>query len=132
MAESPSPPVTNAVTNPSWERVKIARHPKRPYTLDYLQALVTDFEELHGDRLQMMMERTIDTTARGVIYETFGAHGARGEEIVVRMADKNEIPYFLVDVDPASQEEWVAKMHEGIDLIVSADRAEIQKAALGR
>ncbi len=46
MAESPSP----VVTNPSWERVKIARHPKRPYTLDYVQALLTEFEELHGDR----------------------------------------------------------------------------------
>jgi acetyl-CoA carboxylase carboxyl transferase subunit alpha len=30
--------------------VKIARHQKRPYTLDYVQALLTDFEELHGDR----------------------------------------------------------------------------------
>ena len=46
MADSPSP----VITNPSWERVKIARHPKRPYTLDYVQALITDFEELHGDR----------------------------------------------------------------------------------
>lgn len=30
--------------------VQIARHPKRPYTLDYIGALFTDFEELHGDR----------------------------------------------------------------------------------
>jgi acetyl-CoA carboxylase carboxyl transferase subunit alpha len=37
-------------TNPSWERVQIARHPKRPHTLDYVQRLLTDFEELHGDR----------------------------------------------------------------------------------
>src|SRR5579863_3466834 len=50
MSDSPSPPVINAATNPSWERVKIARHPKRPYTLDYIQALSTEFEELHGDR----------------------------------------------------------------------------------
>src|SRR5450759_4368062 len=35
----------------AWERVKIARHPKRPFTLDYLQASFTDFTELHGDRL---------------------------------------------------------------------------------
>ena len=33
-----------------WQRVQLARHPKRPYTLDYLQALFTDFNELHGDR----------------------------------------------------------------------------------
>jgi acetyl-CoA carboxylase carboxyl transferase subunit alpha len=36
--------------NPSWERVQIARHPKRPHTLDYVHRLLTDFEELHGDR----------------------------------------------------------------------------------
>jgi len=37
-------------TNPSWERVLLARHSKRPHTLDYIQRLITDFEELHGDR----------------------------------------------------------------------------------
>ncbi len=34
----------------AWDRVKLARNPKRPHTLDYLNALVTDFVELHGDR----------------------------------------------------------------------------------
>ncbi len=33
-----------------WQTVQIARHPKRPYTLDYIQALFTDWQELHGDR----------------------------------------------------------------------------------
>ena len=33
-----------------WQRVQIARHPQRPYTLDYIQAIFTDFSELHGDR----------------------------------------------------------------------------------
>jgi acetyl-CoA carboxylase carboxyl transferase subunit alpha len=33
-----------------WQVVQVARHPKRPYALDYIQALFTDFEELHGDR----------------------------------------------------------------------------------
>jgi acetyl-CoA carboxylase carboxyl transferase subunit alpha len=34
-----------------WQRVQIARHPRRPYTLDYVQRIFTDFTELHGDRL---------------------------------------------------------------------------------
>ena len=34
-----------------WQRVQLARHPKRPYTLDYLQMTFHDFSELHGDRL---------------------------------------------------------------------------------
>src|SRR6266498_1757293 len=35
----------------AWDRIKIARHPKRPFTLDYLQSAFTGFTELHGDRL---------------------------------------------------------------------------------
>ena len=35
----------------AWQRVQIARHPKRPYTLDYIRMLTTEFVELHGDRL---------------------------------------------------------------------------------
>lgn len=34
----------------SWQVAQLARHPQRPYTLDYISELFTDFEELHGDR----------------------------------------------------------------------------------
>jgi acetyl-CoA carboxylase carboxyl transferase subunit alpha len=34
-----------------WQRVQLARHPKRPFTLDYIKHAFTDFQELHGDRL---------------------------------------------------------------------------------
>jgi len=34
-----------------WQRVQLARHPQRPYTLDYIGMLMTGFLELHGDRL---------------------------------------------------------------------------------
>ncbi|HYT96232.1 MAG TPA: acetyl-CoA carboxylase carboxyltransferase subunit alpha [Casimicrobiaceae bacterium] len=34
----------------SWQIAQVARHPQRPYTLDYVSALFTDFRELHGDR----------------------------------------------------------------------------------
>ncbi len=33
-----------------WQRVQFARHPQRPYTLDYVSMIMTDFVELHGDR----------------------------------------------------------------------------------
>jgi len=33
-----------------WQRVQLSRHPKRPYSLDYIDLIFTDFEELHGDR----------------------------------------------------------------------------------
>jgi acetyl-CoA carboxylase carboxyl transferase subunit alpha len=35
----------------AWQRVQIARHPRRPYVLDYLRTAFTEFTELHGDRL---------------------------------------------------------------------------------
>jgi acetyl-CoA carboxylase carboxyl transferase subunit alpha len=34
-----------------WQIAQLARHPQRPYTLDYISALLTDFQELHGDRM---------------------------------------------------------------------------------
>ena len=46
MADTPAP----QPSNPSWERVQLARHPKRPHSLDYIQRLFTNFHELHGDR----------------------------------------------------------------------------------
>ncbi len=33
-----------------WQRVQLARHPDRPYTLDYIRMMMSDFVELHGDR----------------------------------------------------------------------------------
>lgn len=40
----------DAITLDAWDRVKLARHASRPYTLDYIEALFTDFTEIHGDR----------------------------------------------------------------------------------
>ncbi len=34
----------------AWQIVQLARHPRRPYTLDYIPKIFTDFDELHGDR----------------------------------------------------------------------------------
>ena len=34
-----------------WQKVQLARHPKRPYTTDYIERILPDFMELHGDRL---------------------------------------------------------------------------------
>lgn len=39
-----------AVNLNAWKRTELARHPQRPYTLDYVQHMFTDFSEIHGDR----------------------------------------------------------------------------------
>jgi acetyl-CoA carboxylase carboxyl transferase subunit alpha len=49
----PNPPAVAEqpkLPNPSWDRVQLARHPKRPHALDYINRLCPEFQELHGDR----------------------------------------------------------------------------------
>lgn len=40
----------DSVVPNAWERVKLARHANRPYTLDYIEMIFPDFQEVHGDR----------------------------------------------------------------------------------
>jgi acetyl-CoA carboxylase carboxyl transferase subunit alpha len=40
-----------AEANPAWRAVQLARHPKRPHSLDYINQLCPTFQEVHGDRL---------------------------------------------------------------------------------
>ncbi len=44
-------PGQNKPESTAWQKVQFARHPKRPHTLDYIQRILTDFQEIHGDRL---------------------------------------------------------------------------------
>src|ERR1700754_4016768 len=37
-------------TNPAWIKTELARHPQRPYPMDFIEAIFTDFSEIHGDR----------------------------------------------------------------------------------
>ena len=71
--------------------------------------------ELHGSRLEMMLEKTIDTTARGVIYEAGPPAPPQGVETVERMASFNEIPYRIQRADPDDQAGWLAEARGHID-----------------
>ena len=64
----------------------------------------SDDEELHGSRLHMLLERTIDTTVRGVLYEA-----GRGRELVERMTSYNEIPARIVQHGAADWDEAARK-----------------------
>tara|TARA_B100001094_G_scaffold329777_1_gene393303 strand:- start:4882 stop:5838 length:957 start_codon:yes stop_codon:yes gene_type:complete len=48
----------------SWQVAQIARHPQRPHTKDYIERILTDFDELHGDRAYADDESVIAGTAR--------------------------------------------------------------------
>jgi hypothetical protein len=81
---------------------------------------------LHGSRLRMMLERTTDTTVRGVVYEAAGTVApevlATGAEEVRRAQRLNEIPYALVSADPADRRAWLADTHAAIDALLTARR----------
>src|SRR5678809_1320041 len=47
-----------------WQIAQLARHPQRPYTLDYVGAIFTDFQELHGDRMYSDDHATVSGTTR--------------------------------------------------------------------
>ncbi len=49
-ASEPREKIAETTPNPTWARVQLARHPKRPHTLDYITRIFTGFVELHGDR----------------------------------------------------------------------------------
>jgi len=49
VSPEPSQPEA-AAPHPAWQRVQLARHPKRPHALDYIERIFTGFREIHGDR----------------------------------------------------------------------------------
>ena len=74
--------------------------------------------DLHGSRLTMMMERTIDTTVRGMVYE--GTEG--GAAVVQKMAAYNEIPYAILDVPREDADAWATAILAEIDGVLAAPR----------
>jgi acetyl-CoA carboxylase carboxyl transferase subunit alpha len=50
VADTPEHQTVAPATNPTWERVLLARHPRRPHSSDYINRVFTGFSELHGDR----------------------------------------------------------------------------------
>jgi len=96
-----------------WQISQVARHPQRPYTLDYAQHLFTDFEELHGDRnfaddpaivgglarfdgqTVMIIGHQKGRDTKDKIYRNFGMpkpEGYRKALRLMRLAEKFEVP----------------------------------------
>lgn len=93
------------------------------YALDNVTVLLwllgpVEDGDLHGSRLTMMLERTIDTTVRGVVYEGTAAGAAEVE----RMAAYNEIPHAVVDAPREDEAAWVAAVRAAVDAVLTAPR----------
>lgn len=81
---------------------------------------------LHGTRLSMMLERTIDTTVRAVLYEGRGTLPdevlAEGRAVVERLCRKNEIPFSVLEADPADPVAWADAADTAIAGLLARDR----------
>ncbi len=96
-----------------WQISQVSRHPQRPYTLDYLSSLFTDFEELHGDRhfgddpaivgglarfngqSVMIIGHQKGRDTKEKIYRNFGMprpEGYRKAQRLMKLAEKYSIP----------------------------------------
>lgn len=107
----------------AWQKVQIARHPQRPYTLDYIKMICSDFIELHGDRLfgddkaligglaiidgvkVMIMGHQKGRDTKENIIRNFGcAHpeGYRKAMRLMRMAEKFKLPIIVLIDTPGA------------------------------
>jgi len=108
----------------AWQISQVARHPQRPYSLDYINALFSDFEELHGDRAfaedpaivgglarfgsqaVMVIGHQKGRDTKDKLYRNFGMpkpEGYRKALRLMRLAERFEIPVLtFVDTPGAS------------------------------
>jgi len=79
---------------------------------------------LHGPRLRMMLEKSTDTTVRGVVYEAAGSVApgalAAGVEELRHAHATNEIPFALLDADPADEAAWRPAAHAAIAALLGS------------
>lgn len=116
----------------SWDKIFVARHPERPYTLDYIEEMGTDFVELHGDRLfrddpaivggmckidgkrVMVIGHQKGRTTEEKIHRNFGManpEGYRKALRLFRMAEKFRIPVLTFIDTPGAYPGIEAEKH---------------------
>jgi hypothetical protein len=73
---------------------------------------------LHGTRLAMLLERMLDTTVRGVVYESAGSVDrdvlAEGANTIRRVCEGSLIPYVLLDADPGEHAAWLDAAQDAV------------------
>lgn len=116
----------------SWDKIFVARHPERPYTLDYIRELGTNFVELHGDRLFkddpaivgglckidgkniMIIGHQKGRTTEEKIHRNFGManpEGYRKALRLMRMAEKFNVPVLTLIDTPGAYPGLEAEEH---------------------
>jgi uncharacterized protein YbjT (DUF2867 family) len=77
---------------------------------------------LHSTRLEMLLQRTLDSTVRGIVYEAAGTLDGpvleRGAEAVTAACEDSHIPYVLLRTDPADHDAWSAAAVAAVDRVL--------------
>jgi hypothetical protein len=79
-----------------------------------------DAPELHGPRLESMLEHIVDTPVRGLVYDTGGVERPEGTAAAGRVARTYSMPVEVVDADPAQHDAWTAAMATAVQRVLSA------------
>ncbi len=115
-----------------WQRVQLARHPERPYTLDYIYLMTEDFVELHGDRLYgddkaiiggfakidgqkvMIIGHQKGRNTKSNLYRNFGMpnpEGYRKARRLMELAEKFKVPIVTLIDTPGAYPGLEAEEH---------------------
>jgi uncharacterized protein YbjT (DUF2867 family) len=83
---------------------------------------------LHGTRLEMLLERMLDTTVRGVVYEAVGtvdpAVLGAGAGVVATACERSLIPYVLLSADPDDHDAWTPTALDAVQRALLARGAD--------
>ena len=88
----------------------------------WLMGTATAAPELHGPRLETLLERLVDTPVRGIVYEAAGTVEpgllAGGAESVRAAAERWRMPAEVVEAEPADHEAWLAAMRAAVERLL--------------
>jgi hypothetical protein len=93
------------------------------WLLGTAQGTPEQLAELHEQRLEFFLTQAIDTTVRGILYESRGTLEpasvlADGEQLARRMTTRNQIPLACLEEDPADTEAWGRAARRAIDSLL--------------
>jgi nucleoside-diphosphate-sugar epimerase len=88
----------------------------------WLMGTATGAPELHGPRLETLLERLVDTPVRGIVYEAAGSVEpqllAAGAAAVRAAAERWRMPAEVVEADPADHPQWLAEMQAAVERLL--------------
>jgi prephenate dehydrogenase len=79
-----------------------------------------DAPELHGPRLESMLEHIVDTPVRGLVYETGAIERPEGTAAAARVSKTYSMPVEVVDADPAEHDAWTSAMTSAVMRVLTA------------